>query len=42
MLKTMIKLTIAVNRKITTVDELTTKLAENGSAWGTGPVVLNR
>ena len=42
-LKTTIKLTIAVNRKeLTRVDESTTKLARNGSAWGTGPAVLNR
>ena len=36
MLKTAIKLTI------TNVDEMTTKLAGIGSAWGTGPAVLNR
>ena len=28
--------------KLTNVDESTTKLAGNGSAWGTGPAVLNR
>ena len=43
-LKTTIKLTIAVNKKLThtNVDELTTKLAGNGSAQGTGPAALNR
>ena len=39
-LKTTIKLTIAVNRKITRVDESTNKLARNGSVQGTGPAVL--
>ena len=28
--------------KLTNVDESTTKLAGIGSAWGTGPAVLNR
>ena len=42
MLKTTIKLTIAVNKKLTNVDESTTKLAGIGAAWGTGPAVLNR
>ena len=40
MLKTTIKLTIAVNRKLTSVDESTTKLSRIGSAQGTGPAVL--
>ena len=42
MLTTTIKFTIAVNRKLTRVDESTTKLAGNGSAQRTGPAVLNR
>ena len=42
MLKRTIKLTIADNRKLTNVDESTTKLAGIGSAQGTGPAVLNR
>ena len=42
MLKTTIKLTIVVNRKLISVDERTTKLAGIGSAWGRGPAVLNR
>ena len=29
-------------KKLTNVDDMTTKLAGIGSAWGTGPVVLNR
>ena len=41
-LKTTIKVTIAVNRKTSDVDESTTRLAGIGSAWGTGPAVLNR
>ena len=40
-LKTTILLTIAVNRKLTNVDESTTKLAGIGSTWGTGPPVPN-
>ena len=28
--------------KLNNVDESTTKLTENGSAWGTEPAVLNR
>ena len=42
MLKTTIKLTIAVNKKLTNVDERATKLAGIGSAWGTGTEALNR
>ena len=42
MLKTTIELTIVLNRKLTNVDELTTKLAGIGSVWGTGTAALNR
>ena len=28
--------------KLTNMDDMTTKLAGIGSAWGTGPAVLNR
>ena len=42
MLKTKAKLTIAVNSKLTNMDESTTKLAGIGSAWGTGPAALYR
>ena len=42
MLKTTIKLTIVVNKKLTNVDDSTTKLAGIGCAQGTGPAALNR
>ena len=42
MLKTTIKLTIAVNRKLSNVDETTAKLAGIGCVWATGPAGLNR
>ena len=42
MLKTTIKFTIVVNKKLTDMDESTTKLTGIGSAQGTGPAVLNR
>ena len=42
MLKTTIKLTIAVIKKLTKVTELTTKQARIGTAQETGPAALNR
>ena len=42
MLKTTSNLQLLTTAKLTNVDESTTKLAGMGSAWGTGPAVLNR
>ena len=40
-LKQQSNLQLLSTEKIIKVDESTTKLAGNGSAWGTGPAVLN-